>query len=136
MNYLVKYIEAIKNHENEMDILTACPRAKCVCLAITLNGTVWGYNHHVGEKECVIENNHCVSAIHAEAQMVCNASLARISLEGATVVSSERPCQRCLITLYEAGVKEVVYINDYHSKAHGEEFVSPIIMKILNVRQV
>lgn len=117
---------------------STCPRARCAAIAITdedIPHEVTGYNHHVGDEECVLENDHCVSAIHAEIDMIANAARCGISLDGADVMSLERPCQRCLIAMKAAGIRSVMYVNDYHSKAHGNEFVSSTLMEELNVKQ-
>jgi len=115
-----------------------CPRAQCAAIAITDDDNpdeVMGYNHHCGEKECIIEENHCVSAIHAEVDMVATAAKNGVALKGSTVVSLERPCTSCLKAMSESGVSKVFYVRDYHSSAHPNSFVSPILMKKMSVEK-
>lgn len=115
-----------------------CPRAQCAAIAITDDDTpdeVMGYNHHIDEDECVIENNHCVAAIHAEVDMVASAAQNGVCLKNATVVSLQRPCSSCLKAMSEAGVSKVFYVRDYHSEKHSSEYCSPKTMKRLGVEQ-
>lgn len=137
--FLMRHVKMLEQlTDDAWEGLFPCPRAACACIAILPNKslTVWGFNHHVGDTKCVVEENHCVSAIHAEISMICNAAQTGVSIFGAIVISNQRPCQRCLMAMREAGVMQVYYINDYHSSKHSAEFVSPELMKVLNVRQV
>jgi len=128
-----------KKERESLEDAYQCPRARCECLAVTdedCPSFVYGFNQHVGESTCVIEDNHCVSAIHAEVDMVASSARKGISLEKATVYSLERPCQRCLVTMYQAGIRKVYYVNDYHTKAHGSEFCSLLLMVLMEVKML
>lgn len=55
--------------------------------------------------------------IHAEMNAVLNA---RFLLEGATVYCTLAPCHKCMAGLLQAGVKHVVYYDNYPRQEHQE----------------
>jgi len=113
-----------------------CPRAACGCAIQNVNGDiVTGFNYHASNGECVIERGHCVDAVHAEAAAIFSAAMSGIRLIGSTAVSLERPCNRCLQALHASGIKKVYYVNDYHSKEHGDEYCSKSLMRKLGIEK-
>ena len=82
-------------------------------LAIGYNGAPRG-DSHCG---CIIDTaNHCVKAVHAEANVVANAAFTGTSLKNATLYSTHSPCERCFPLLINAGINHVFYENDYDNR--------------------
>jgi len=52
-------------------------------------------------------------AVDSEQALICNAALQGLSLKGSTVYVTHQPCVTCLKMLINAGVKRVVYKNEY-----------------------
>lgn len=120
--------------------LSNCPRAKCGCVALIKDDeivqTISGYNHHVGDENCELVDNHCVSAVHAEVDMIHQSMLKQVSLWGATIISLEYPCQRCMVELANCKVDKVYYRNNYHAGKHGDEYLSPTLIKLLKLEKL
>lgn len=112
-------------------------RAKCGCVIMgDTQRCVIGHNHPVGDGGEIIENGHTVNWVHAEQAAVCAAARLGFPLgTGAVAMSTERPCQNCMMLMYEAGVRKVYYINDYHTGAHGTEFCSEELKNKLDIEQ-
>lgn len=70
---------------------TGCPRAGCP------SGT-----HH-----------ELCRAVHSEQNAIIQAALHGVSIEGATLYCTHQPCTLCAKMLINAGVKRVVYREDY-----------------------
>ncbi|NLA58707.1 MAG: cytidine deaminase [Firmicutes bacterium] len=51
--------------------------------------------------------------IHAEQNAIIQAALHGVSTEGATLYCTDQPCSQCTKMLINAGVKEIIYVNDY-----------------------
>jgi len=120
-----------------------CKRASCGTILVLRNQVIGiGWNGSAtGEKACIdvgcqLENNHCVRVIHSEVRAVADAARNGRETKGATAFLSQRPCQGCLSILAEAGIIKVFYSRDYHTRAHGEEYCSPDLMKLLQVEQL
>lgn len=90
--------------------------------AVLVRGTLIlgiGYNGAARDKNdclsdgCLIMDSHCVRTVHAEVNAILMAARNGISTEGATMYTTTRPCHRCVNFLINAGVKYVLYDEDY-----------------------
>ncbi len=59
------------------------------------------------------EKNEICPAVHAELNAILQAATAGISSEGTTLYSTTRPCGNCTMAIINAGIKRVVFIEDY-----------------------
>jgi len=59
------------------------------------------------------EKNEICPAVHAELNAIIQAATAGISSEGTTLYSTTRPCGNCTMAIINAGIKRVVYAEDY-----------------------
>jgi dCMP deaminase len=59
------------------------------------------------------EKNEVCPAVHAELNAIIQAATAGISSEGTILYSTTRPCGNCTMAIINAGIKKVVYIEDY-----------------------
>ena len=95
---------------------STCPR-KYVGAVIVRNRTILstGYNGSIrGMPHCsdvghMMEDNHCVATIHAEANAIIQAARNGVMIEGADVYVTASPCWNCFKQLANAGVKRIVY---------------------------
>jgi dCMP deaminase len=86
-----------------------------------------GYNgapkglKHCGEVGCVREQNHVESGtrhelcrgVHAEQNAVIQAAYFGVSIKDAVVYTTNFPCVMCAKILVNAGIREVVYKDEY-----------------------
>jgi dCMP deaminase len=101
-----------------------CPRASVgavlvrdgIVLAQGWNGAVRGAPHCT-EAGCDLQELHgrqsCFRAIHAEMNALLNAARTGASTLGATLYCTHAPCTRCAGYLVQAGIKRVVYAEEY-----------------------
>lgn len=75
------------------------------------------------------DNGGCLDAVHAEANIVAFAAKYGISLQGATVYVTCAPCVECAKLLINAGIKEVVYEEEYRD-SRGIELLVQAGVKI------
>ena len=95
---------------------STCPR-KYVGAAIVRNRTILstGYNGSIrGLPHCsdvghMMEDNHCVATIHAEANAIIQAARNGVMIEGADVYVTASPCWNCFKQIANAGVRRIVY---------------------------
>lgn len=116
---------------------STCSRRHVGCVAARDNRILaMGYNGApVGEKHCdhhvcynkdgspegywdLDQEGHCVIAIHAEANLICNAAREGILLKGSTVYLLTTPCHRCLGLLINVGVERIVCQDATYAKMH------------------
>ena len=62
--------------------------------------------------------------LHAEANALMKLAQSTESSKGATLFVTHAPCIDCAKLIYQAGIKNVYYINEYNaSKGNGEKFL-------------
>ena len=98
----------------------SCDRAKVGCvLVIDRQVIATGYNGSIsGDVHCdeaghLMEEGHCVRVVHAEMNAVAQAAKRGVSINGARAYVTHSPCWPCLKVLVNAGVKSVVYDEEY-----------------------
>ena len=95
---------------------STCPR-KHVGAVIVRDKTILstGYNGsvrgapHCTEAGCLMENDHCVRTVHAEANALVQAAHHGVRLEGAEIYVTASPCFNCFKLIVNAGIRSVHY---------------------------
>ena len=64
---------------------------------------------HCTEAGCMLVNDHCMRATHAEANAIVQGALHGVSLSGSTAYCTHQPCVNCSKLLISAGVIKIVY---------------------------
>ena len=111
--YFIKITELISQR-------ASCPRKKVGCvivknnkiLATGYNGSPKGMEHCI-DVGCFIKDNHCVRVIHAEMNALLQAGE---KAEGATLYATLLPCEICFKLCIQAGIKKIIYIEDYNKE--------------------
>lgn len=107
---------------------SSCDRAKVgaviavdrSCIATGYNGGVAGLDNceDVGHK---LEEGHCIRTVHAEMNAIFQCARNGHAMNGATVYVTHYPCLNCMKSLAQAGVRRIVYRNDYRNHEFSEE---------------
>ena len=84
-------------------------------LSTGYNGSIRGMPH-CDEAGHMIENDHCVATIHAEANAVLQAAKNGVMIEGAEVFITASPCWPCFKMLANAGIKKIYYGEFYRDE--------------------
>lgn len=77
---------------------------------------------------CLMVDNHCVRTVHAEVNAILSAAYNGVSTNGATLYCTAKPCFRCEGLLINAGIKKVIYIEDYSDGLNGK--IDPNLLEI------
>lgn len=100
-----------------------CNRKKVGCIIVKdKNIIATGYNgspiglEHCEDVGCEIDDNgSCIRTTHAEQNAICQAAKNGISINGATIYCSMFPCYTCAKMIINCGIKEIYFLEDYHS---------------------
>jgi dCMP deaminase len=85
-----------------------------------------GYNGTPSGFENICEDEHGVTkmyVLHAEANAITKVAKSNNSSDGATLYITSSPCMECAKLIIQAGIKRVVYKDNYH-KTDGVELLS------------
>ncbi len=93
-----------------------CPRLSVGCVLVREHRILTtGYNGaprgvaHCTEAGCLLVNDHCARATHAEANAIVQGALHGVSLAGSVAYCTHQPCVNCSKLLISAGVQKIVY---------------------------
>lgn len=71
---------------------------------------------HCDEVGHMIENDHCVRTVHAEANAIVQAARNGVRIDGATIYVSASPCWGCMRLIANAGIGRIVYGEFYRDQ--------------------
>ena len=81
-----------------------------------------GYNgsirklEHSDEIGHMMENDHCVATVHAEANAIIQAAKNGVAVDGAEMYTTDSPCWSCFKLLANAGIRTVYYGSFYRDR--------------------
>lgn len=77
-------------------------------LATGYNGSIRGLTH-CDEQGHLMEDNHCVRTVHAEANAIVQAARNGVRIEGASIYVTASPCWGCFRLIANAGIAKIVF---------------------------
>lgn len=92
-------------------------------LATGYNGAPKGQTHCI-DQGCLREELNIPSGerheicrgVHAEQNIICQAALHGVSLEGAIIYCTTQPCSICARLIVNSGIQKVIYLEGYPDK--------------------
>ena len=84
-------------------------------LATGYNGSLRGLPHCT-EVGCLLENDHCVRTVHAEANAILQAAKHGVRIEGADIYVTASPCWNCFKLIANAGIGRILYGEFYRDQ--------------------
>lgn len=103
-----------------------CGRRKVGAVVVTNSGAQYvGMNGAPANfpNECELEDGSTSPlTIHAEMNCLLKMLAEGVSAKDSTVYVTLSPCENCLTMLYSAGVKRVLYMDEYRVAEHIEDF--------------
>lgn len=84
-------------------------------LSTGYNGSIRGMPH-CDEVGHLMENDHCVATIHAEANAVLQAAKNGVMINNSEIYITASPCWTCFKMLANAGIKKVYYGEFYRDE--------------------
>jgi len=111
---------------------STCPRLNTAAVIVSGDNRILssGYNGspegspHCDDAGCIIEDNHCIRAVHAELNALLYAARRGIAIEGSTMFILHNPCVRCAIAIAQSGIWYVYYKHEYGDTAGVERLNS------------
>lgn len=61
--------------------------------------------------KCLIVDNHCIRASHAETNAIIQAAKIGVSIKGLVLYSTHLPCPWCTRVILQAGISKIRYLN-------------------------
>src|SRR3990167_6073587 len=84
-------------------------------LSTGYNGSIRGMPH-CDEVGHMLENDHCVATIHAEANAILQAAKNGVGIEGSEIYVTASPCWICFKMIANTGIKKIYYGEFYRDE--------------------
>jgi dCMP deaminase len=84
-------------------------------LSTGYNGSIRGLEH-CEDVGCVVEDGHCISTVHAEANAILQAARNGVAIAGAELYTTASPCWPCFKLIANAGISRVYYGEFYRDE--------------------
>ena len=84
-------------------------------LSTGYNGSIRGLPH-CDEVGHMMENDHCVATIHAEANAIIQAARNGVNINSATIYTTASPCWPCFKLIANAGIARICYGEFYRDE--------------------
>jgi len=88
-------------------------------LSTGYNGSIRGLPH-CDEVGHLLENDHCVATVHAEANAIIQAAKNGVRIDGAEIYTTASPCWNCFKLIANAGLLRVYYGEFYRDTRSTE----------------
>ncbi|MCH8003724.1 MAG: cytidine/deoxycytidylate deaminase family protein [Nanoarchaeota archaeon] len=119
----VRWEEYFMNIAKEVATRSTCDRKHIgsvivkdkTILSTGYNGSIRGMPH-CDEAGHIMENDHCVATIHAEANAILQAAKNGVMIDKAEVYITASPCWPCFKMLANAGIKKIYYGEFYRDE--------------------
>jgi dCMP deaminase len=86
-----------------------------VILSTGYNGSISG-TPHCDDVGHMMENDHCVRTIHAEANAIIQAARNGVMLAGSTLYTTASPCWNCFKLISNSGIKKICFGEFYRDQ--------------------
>jgi dCMP deaminase len=84
-------------------------------LSTGYNGSIRGHSH-CEDVGCVIEEGHCISTVHAEANAILQAARNGVSIDGSEIYTTASPCWSCFKLIVNAGIRRIYFGEFYREE--------------------
>jgi len=84
-------------------------------LATGYNGSIAGMPH-CDEVGHMMENDHCVATVHAEANAIIQAAKHGVSIKDAAIYVTSSPCWNCFKLIANSGIKKIYFGEFYRDE--------------------
>jgi dCMP deaminase len=64
----------------------------------------------------MLENDHCVATVHAEANAIIQAAKNGTAIDGADIYITASPCWSCFKLIANSGIKRILYLEFYRDE--------------------
>lgn len=84
-------------------------------LSTGYNGSIRGLPH-CDDAGHMMENDHCIATVHAEANAIIQAAKNGTGIDGADIYVTASPCWNCFKLIANSGIKRIVFLEFYRDE--------------------
>ena len=101
-------------------------------LSTGYNGSIRGLPH-CEDVGCVMEDGHCITTVHAEANAILQAAKNGVSIDGAEIYTTASPCWNCFKLIANAGIRRISF-GEFYREERIRETAQQIGVELRHLR--
>jgi len=97
---------------------SSCKKLKVGCMLVKDNRIIsQGYNGHIAgcSHKSYLRDGHEVATVHAEQNAIADCAKRGVSCNNCKAYITHFPCLNCTKIMLSAGIKQIIYVNDYNN---------------------
>jgi len=102
-------------------------------LSTGYNGSIRGMPH-CDDMGHIIENDHCVATVHAEANAIIQAAKNGIRIDEGELYTTASPCWNCFKLIANAGIR-TIYYGEFYRDQRSIEIAKRLGIKLVDLTQ-
>ena len=87
---------------------------------------------HCDDVGHMMENNHCIATVHAEANAIIQAAKNGVRIDGAELYTTASPCWNCFQLLANAGITKVYY-GEFYRETRSIDVAAQIGIELIDL---
>ena len=103
-------------------------------LSTGYNGSIRGMPH-CDEVGHIMESDHCVATVHAEANAIIQAAKNGVRIEGAELYTTASPCWGCFKLIANAGIR-TIYFGEFYRDTRSVEVARQLGINLVDLSRV
>ena len=100
-------------------------------LSTGYNGSIRGMPH-CDDDGCVMEEGHCITTVHAEANAILQAAKNGVSVDGGELYTTASPCWNCFKLIANAGLV-AVYFGEFYREPRIHEYADRVGIRLVDL---
>lgn len=101
-------------------------------LSTGYNGSIRGLPH-CEDVGCVMEDGHCITTVHAEANAILQAAKNGVAVDDGELYTTASPCWNCFKLIANAGIKKIFY-GEFYRDERAREFAREVGIELVDLR--
>lgn len=101
-------------------------------LSTGYNGSVRGLPH-CEDVGCMMENDHCVATVHAEANAIIQAAKNGVSIADSELYTTASPCWGCFKLIANAGIRRI-YFGEFYRDERSRNVAREIGIELVDLQ--
>jgi dCMP deaminase len=103
-------------------------------LSTGYNGSLRGASH-CDETGHMMEDDHCVRTVHAEANAICQAAKNGVTIDGADIYTTASPCWSCFKLIANSGIRRIFY-GEFYRDQRSIDAAGELGIELVDLREV
>jgi dCMP deaminase len=100
-------------------------------LSTGYNGSLRGLPH-CEDVGCIVEEGHCITTVHAEANAILQAAKNGVAIDGAELYTTASPCWNCFKLIANCGIRRIYY-GEFYRDERSREVAAQIGLDLIDL---